>query len=65
MSLPPLPSPNQRSSATHQNDYGFSKEQMQVYGQQCRAEAIEEAATWLDFYDGEGMRRAEQIRSLK
>ena len=30
MSLPPLPTPNQRSSATHQNDYGFSKEQMQA-----------------------------------
>ena len=43
MSLPTLPGPNQRSSATHQNDYGFSKEQMQIYGQQCYEQALLDA----------------------
>jgi hypothetical protein len=38
---------------------------MQKYGQACRTAALEEAAVWLDFYDGENKRRAEHIRSLK
>lgn len=32
--------------------------------QASRQQALEEAAQWLDFYDGKGLRRAEHIRSL-
>ena len=39
---------------------------MQAYGQQCREAALEDAANWLDWYDGKvNSRRAEYIRSLK
>lgn len=46
-------------------------EPMTVYDQRwlayCvgKAAALEQAATWLDSYDGAGMRRAEAIRGLK
>lgn len=35
-----------------------------VAWQASRQQALEEAAKWLDFYDGPGKRRAEHIRSL-
>ena len=40
MSLPPFPEPY----LYPRGDYFFNAEQMQSYGQQCRAAALEEAA---------------------
>ena len=40
MSLPPFPEPY----LYPRGDYFFNAEQMQAYGQQCRAAALEEAA---------------------
>ena len=40
MSLPPFPEPY----LYPRGDYFFNAEQMQAYGQQCREDALEEAA---------------------
>lgn len=37
MTLPPLPNPNVEA-------YHYTKDQMKDYGQQCRAQALQEAA---------------------
>ena len=70
MSLPTLPPPD-----THCFDddsgvdcWSHSPAQMQAYGQQCRAEAIEEAAMAAENgfkYALDGYQIADKIRSLK
>lgn len=65
MSLPPLPTPNQRSSATHQNDYGFSKEQMQSYGQACYEKALLDAMNATTPFGKTGAVIAAAIGALK
>ena len=65
MSLPPLPEP-WRTDADGEEHY--SPMCMQVYGQQCRAEAIEEAAMAAENgfkYALDGYQIADKIRSLK
>lgn len=36
-----------------------------LYTAEALRDVMEQAAKWLDFYDGEGLRRAEAIRSMK
>ena len=43
----------------------YSEDQMRDYGRAVRLEALEDAASWLDIYDGPiRARRAEAIRAL-
>ena len=69
MSLPTLPTPNAYCLNDESDRYWrYSREQMQAYGQQCRAEAIEEAAMAAENgfkYALDGYQIADKIRSLK
>lgn len=61
MNLPPLPPV---LCHTKDLDLQYTAEQMQAYGKQCRAEALEEAAKCAEDYPTYGEATAEEIRGL-
>ena len=73
MSLPPLPIPVLQPSELIESATGvlgalYLKEQMQAYGQACRAAALEDAAQCAESafrYAKDGYQIADEIRSLK
>jgi len=60
-----IPDPEYFGESMGNDIWAYTEDQLVAYGKDCRNAALEEVATWLDFYDGEGMRRAEYVRSLK
>ena len=43
----------------------YPEDYTSIYTAEALRDVLEQAAKWLDFYDGEGLRRAEAIRSMK
>ena len=67
MIMPPLPEPFPAGYIA-QTEYFYTAEQMQAYGQACRAAALEEAAMAAENgfkYALDGCQIADKIRSLK